>query len=518
MGKQSTKKKSNKASANTFNGKKGIVKKSLKVNQKADPKSKKLAHKPEVVQKKKDKNAKQKKSSRKVSPSSSPQHKSIAEVLPKKKPSKADLKAIIAEMKNDDVKLVIVRTALKYIPHYLKSTGLTKRVIKEVIRLWSVASEKIRVICLLFLIRIYTKIKDKQLKETIVKKLYSSFLEKCRITKQETMSMIGFMRHSLIELYKLDSQIAFKQAQLAVQQLSITLKQAKTNKNEETLKSVLNWQYANCLILLSTLITSNDSQILSLTNQVIQLNLDAIDLITSPRYYGFYCHLIENLIKISTATGLFIPVLPIIVGFIDGLDIPRDDIDKKKKDLTNGSSKAVNKNKSRNSDGDSDEEDDDDDDSDIGDEFEDDDIRMGDDYKTKEDRKKTKSYNMNLLNHVSHEEAHAMDYKEAVLGKLYELLVRYLASQSHRIAFPELTLLSSVQLKKWFKRNHGPKTQIFKTLLDKIKVDSEIIEERRKSIDFVFNNYAAVDAWEKKTKDSNKLSLPKLLSTIDSSE
>lgn len=383
-------------------------------------------------------------------------------ILTKKKPSKVDLKDVIAAMKKDDVESVVVRVAIKYLAHYLKSTGLTKKLLKELIRLWSVGNEKVRVLCLLGLVRIYTKLKDKQLKEVIVKKLYSTFLDKCRITKLETMAMIGFMRHSLVELYKLDPQIAFKQAQTSVQQLTLTLKNAKTHKNEETQKTILNWQFCNCLILLSTLVTSIDkeTQIKSLTSQIIQLNLDAIDLITSPRYYGFYIHLIENLIDLSATTGLFVPILPIIIAFIDRLDIPRE----------------------------------------------------------LDGQVPKKEYNMNLLNHVSHDEAHEIPYTMAVLNKFYELLVRYLATQCHRIAFPELTLLACVQLRKWFKKNHGPKTQQFKVLLDKIKSDCQIIEEERKSINFAFTNYAAVDAWEKKMKDSNKLSLPKLVSSLTQSE
>lgn len=461
-------------------------------------------------------------------------------IVIKKKPSKVDLKSVIAALKKDDVKLIVVRTALKYLPSYLKSPGLTKKLLKDIIRLWAESNEKIRVVCLLCLVRIYTKLKDKQLKEVVVKKLYTTFLEKCRITKSETMSMIGFMRHSLIELYKLDQQIAFKHADSTIQQLSITLKNAKSHKNEESQKNVLNWQFANCLILLSTFVSSSndDSQVKTLTNQVIQLNLEAIELINSPRYYGFYCHLIENLINLSSSTGLFIPILPIIVRLIDRIDIPHEDKMKNKKPETEQNGKSVDGKSSKgkandkmkvngkskrsfdeiNSEDETSGDDDDDDgdedfrDSDFSSEEEDDEL----DEKTIKKQKKV--YNMELLNHVSLEEAHTLDYKLAVLDKLYELLIQYLASQSHRIAFPELTLLPCLQLKKWFKQNHGPNNLKFKSLIEKIKLDCQVIEEARKSIDFAFNNYAAVDAWEKKMRDSKKLGLPKLASQISTTQ
>lgn len=394
----------------------------------------------------------------------------------KKKPSKAELKSVI-ELLNKDPKLVIVLKALKYIPHYLKSEGLTKKLLKVTIKLWAEAGEKIRVICLLCLIRLYTKLKDKEGKQMIIKKLYMTFLDKCRITKPETMSMIGFMRHSLIELYKLDPKIAFAQAETSCKQLTITLKNAYNHKNEETYKSVLNWQFANCLILLSNLIISHDegSPVKSLTHQVIQLNLGALNFLSSPRYYPFYCHIIENLIHLSSSSKLFIPVLPHILNILDKIQLH-----KLAKEEFRAQAKAKSKIKGETeNDGDVDE-------------------------------KERKEYNMDILNHVSLDEAHCLDYNVAVLEKLYELLERYLASQCHKIAFPELVLLPSVQLKKWCKRNHDKHAQKFKILLDKMKSDCEKLEQARQSATFTFSDYTAVDAWEKRMRDSNSLSLSKL--------
>lgn len=383
-------------------------------------------------------------------------------IVIKKKPSKAELKSVIEALKKE-ANLLMVRKALKYIPFYLKSEGLTKKLLKEIIRLWAESSEKVRVICLLCLIRIYTKLQDKEKRQHVIKKLYTTFLDKCRVTKNETMSMIGFMRHSLVELYKIDPQLAFKQSQTSCQQLSLTLKNATTHKNEDTYKTVLNWQYANCLILLSQLITSHDedSPVKSLTQQVIQLNLESINLLTSPRYYPYYCHLIENLIHISISANVFIPILPLIISILKRIQIAKE----RKEEKTNHD----------------------------------------------DDTKEKKNYNIDLLNHVSLEESRSLSYNVAVFEKLYELLLLYLANQCNKIAFPELVFLPCVQLKKWLKQNPGNQAQKLKSLLDKIKADSDKVDELRKSVDFAFTNYSAVDAWEKKLKDQSKLQLPKLL-------
>lgn len=415
-----------------------------------------------------------------------------------KKPSKVELKLVIESLKKDDCELSQVKKAVRYIPYYLKSEGLTKKLLKEVIRLWAESREKVRVICLLCLVRVFNRLKDKQIKQSIVKKLYNTFLNKCRVTKQETMSMIGFMRHSLIELYRLDSEIALKQAQQSCQQLNITLKNAKTHKNEETYKTVLNWQFANCLILLSGLIVSHDdnSSVKSLTRDVIQLNLGAMDLLFSPRYYPFYCHLIDNLIDLSVSSGLFIPVLPLIMSIINKIEIPHKlDADKRgQKDSPKPDDAKVPKEDDSEVEGSDDEED-----------------EESEDDQSKKGKKNQNKFNMDLLNHVTIDEAHSLEYKLSVIDKLYELMVKYLASQSHKIAFPELILLSTVQLKKWLKKTHKDHSQKFRILLEKMKSDADISEKARGDIDFAFTDYAAVDAWEKRMKDSNQMVLPRLI-------
>lgn len=450
--------------------------------------------------------------------------------------SKADLKGVIEGLKKES-SLELVRKALKHVPKYLKSQGLTKKLLKEIVRLWAEAGEKTRVVCLLVLIRIYTKLQDEEMKQLVIKMLYNSFLEKCRITKYETMSMIGFMRHSLIEIYKLDPKIAFKQAQTSCQQLSLTLKNAITHKNEETNKTVLNWQFANCLILLSNLITSQDekSPVKSLTHQVIQLNLGAINLLHSPRYYPFYCHLIENLIDLSESSNLFIPVLPLIVRILDKLHLPFKKVRAKKEEAesksknTNGKSdkKANGKGKLRSnvkqtsddeednlSDEESEEESDedaDDDKMDLSDleGFDTDD----EEQKEPEKKKEKKSYNLDILNHVSLDEAHELEYIIAVSDKIHKLMVKYLAKQCHRIAFPELVFLPNVQLKKWVRLNTGDQAvnQRFKNLLSKIKSDAEKVEEARKEVTFSLTDRSAIDAWEKKMRDKGSQSLPKMI-------
>lgn len=405
---------------------------------------------------------------------------------------KLQLKTIIESLKNEP-DLITARKALKYVPHYTKSQGLTKKLLKEVIKLWSEGGEKIRVVCLLCLIRIYSNVQDKELKQLILKKLYASFLEKCRITKQDTMSMIAFMRHSLIELYKLDPNLAFKQAQTSCQQLTVTLKNAYNHKNEDTYKTVLNWQFANCLILLSSLVSSHDddSPVKALTHQVIQLNLGAINFLTSPRYYPYYCHLIDNLITLSIATKSFIPVLPIMLNIITRIECPHSS--KLKKKPTDGEKNGVS--------------------GDLSDD------EMNDNQPAAKRRKKMvkdndtkpREYNIDLLNHVSLDEAHNPDYTSAVLERLHDLMVRYLASQCHTIAFPELVFLPTVQIKKWLRRNPGTPSQRFKTLLEKIKSDCQKVDDARKSVNFAFNDYTAIDAWQKKLLDSNQLVLPKML-------
>lgn len=388
-----------------------------------------------------------------------PKNFSESEVI-SKKPSKLELKNVIASLKKGDGNnLLTVKKALKYIRFYMKSEGLTNKLLKEIIKHWAESSEKVRVICLLCIVRIFTKIKDKTRRQDLVKSLYTSFLEKCKITKRDTMSMISFMRHSIIEIYRLDSQLALKQAQNACAQLTSTLKNATIHKNEDSYRAVMNWQYANCLILFSDLMIAfcDDISYKKLTNQFIELNIGALNLFSSPRYYPFYCHLIDNLINISAATGLFIPVLPTLIDILTRIKQPKEST----------------KNKKQNEDEENSDQ--------------------------EEDEHQQKEYNLDLLNHVSLEEAHSESYQKAVLNQISELLVKYLSSQRHKISFPELTLIARVHIKKWVKNNFRI-SSTFKSILQKIEEDGFRIEKKRSNVEFAFDNLPAVDAWEREMK------------------
>lgn len=356
------------------------------------------------------------------------------------------LKLLINELQQDP-KLSTIIKATRLVSCYLKSEALTNRLLKEVIRLWAEAGEKIRVICLVCLIRIYTRLHDQERKLRLLKKLLAIFTEKSRITKIGTISLIGFMRHSLVELFKIDNSISSSLAHKSCQQLTLSLKNAAKQKSESQ-KNVLNWQFANSLTLLTSFVASCEDE--PLTHQVIQLNLGALALQSSPTYYPYYCHLLENLVNLSISKTHFIPILPMLLAILDKLQLP-----------------------------------------------------------VKKDANEGEEFDIDLLNHVSLAEVHHPKYILAVADKIHQLMVKLLASQCHKIAFPELVLFPCVQLKKWIKKNSTPEAQKFKTLLEKIKSDSDKIAEERKSSTFAFTDYAAVDAWEKKMKDSNKLSLNK---------
>lgn len=368
--------------------------------------------------------------------------------------SKHELKEILEGLKKDAT-LILARKALRCLPSYLKSTGLTKKLVKEMIRLWAGSHEKIRVICLLCLIRLFRK-QPQPIKEMITKRMYTSYNNNINIkTNTEAFPLLVFMRQSLVEIYSLDPALAYKQGFLFCKQLASTLKNAYENKID-TYKTVYNWQFLSCLTLWSNLVASlmPHKHIEPLVNPVIQLHMGTLNLISSPRYHPMYLHLIANLVHISVKLDVFIPVLPLLNSILDRLKVNQNNKSSKKE-----------------------------------------------------------SFNFDVLIHVSESEIQSRLYFDATSDRVYQLMVKYLASQCHRIAFPELCLISKVQIKKFVKENKKESGK-FRNLLTKLEENIKFIEDRRQTVDFAFTNFAAIDAWEKATKDTGRLALVKLASEM----
>ena len=136
-----------------------------------------------------------------------------------------------------DARASFERHILELTPFYNVFPHLIKRLIRRSIDEWcglgSSTDDSNRVLAYLVLhrtIRVlqsndHLTVNERQsMVNQILRKLYMSYVGVARNTNESTIAQIGFMKNSLVELYRLDDQLAYQHAFIFIRQLAINLR------------------------------------------------------------------------------------------------------------------------------------------------------------------------------------------------------------------------------------------------------------------------------------------------------
>ena len=127
----------------------------------------------------------------------------------------------------------------------------------------------------------------------------------------------------------MDTVTAYQHAFVYIRQLAIHIRNAMTSMTETELlllilftcriHSVTNWQFMNCLRLWTYMVTQPSLQeaFKPLVYPLIQVIDSTINLIPTARYYPLRLHCIDLYIQISSVTGVYIPVAPLLLDVIE---------------------------------------------------------------------------------------------------------------------------------------------------------------------------------------------------------
>lgn len=350
------------------------------------------------------------------------------------------------------------------LPYLLSFKKILRDVVKTVVDIWSdISSTEITRITAFLVIRRLTVIGDAGIREAVLKTVYQGLIKGCRNTTVHTIQGINLMKNSAAELWGIDQDVGYTTGFTSIRQLAIHLRGSITNNSKESYKTVYNWQYVHSLDFwsfvlsehcspLKEAVSGKESQLRPLIYPAVQITLGAARLIPTATYFPLRFQLTRSLLRLSRATGTYIPLAPILLEVLNSAEMKKPP----KPSTLKSFDFSIN-------------------------------------YKA------PKSY---LRTRV---------YQDGVGGQVCDLFSEFFVLWSTNIAFPELALPVIVMLKRWLKdssnKNRGNKNNKVNSglviLVQKLEANGKWIEERRAKVDFAPNNRAAVEAflkgfeWEK---------------------
>jgi nucleolar complex protein 2 len=350
------------------------------------------------------------------------------------------------------------------LPYLLPFKKILKDLVKTVVDIWSDSSstEAARITAFLVIRRLVV-IGDPGLREAVFKTAYQGLIKGCRNTTVHTIQGINLMKNSAAELWGIDPAVGYTTGFTFIRQLAIHLRQSITNNSKESYKTVYNWQYVHSLDFWSCVLSEHcspikeagsgrESQLRPLIYPAVQVTLGAMRLIPTATYFPLRFQLIRSLLRLSRATGTYIPLAPALLEVLNSAEMKKPPKPSTMKSL---------------------------------------------DFNTV--YKAPKSY---LRTRV---------YQDGIGEQVTELLCEFFVLWCTSIAFPELALPVVVMLKRWLKEasskssgnKNGKVNSGLVLLVQKLEANGKWIEERRSKVDFAPNNRVGVEGflkgfeWEK---------------------
>ncbi|MCJ1361842.1 Nucleolar Complex 2 protein [Acarospora aff. strigata] len=221
------------------------------------------------------------------------------------------------------------------LPYLLPFKKAIKVLLKTVVAVWSDTSstEATRITAFL-VIRQLAVIGDAGIREAALRNAYQGLVKGSRNTTVHSLPGINLMKNSAAELWGIDQNIGYTTGFTFIRQLAIHLRGSITNTSNESYKQIYNWQYTHSLDFWSRVLSSHadalteaaaakPSPLRPLIYPAVQITLGAMRLIPTAQYFPLRFHLVRSLLRLSRATGTYIPLAPALLEVLNSAELKK---------------------------------------------------------------------------------------------------------------------------------------------------------------------------------------------------
>ncbi|KAI8050474.1 Noc2p family-domain-containing protein [Syncephalis plumigaleata] len=323
----------------------------------------------------------------------------------------------------------VLQESEKVIIYFLCFPKLASAYLKALLTIWGTGHESTRMlsfICIRQLVVLSSTLTSStSLLDAGLKGIYTMFVKVCKDTNIHTLPVIQIMIQCIVDLMGIHLDTSYQHAFLYIRQLAIHLRNAVSAKTKEAYRSVYNWQFIHCLRLWSQVLSTYCNERFCASHGSSPLQ---------PIIYPF--------VQVALGASRLIPTaqyFPLRLHCVDML-------------------------------------------TQLGLIFE---MLESTEMRRKPNPSTLKPLDLSVLIKAPKEYLHTRVYQEVLMERACEYLFDYYEGHALSIAFPELAIPATVQLRRMNKRIQSVKLiKQSQSLVEKLEQQSRYIEDKRSSIDY----------------------------------
>lgn len=345
-----------------------------------------------------------------------------------------------------DMVYVALNESAKMVPYLHQDRRVARDYVRALLGQWSSGEDRIRLAAFSCLYVTTASALDDDMVDFCLKSTYHTLIRNTRNTKPHTLEHIALMKNTACELFTLHADASYQQAFGFIRQLAISLRNCLKLKTQEQFQTVLQWPYLHCLDFWSLVLAKTchvdreqgvPSHMRPLIYPLVQVSLGVGRLVPMSRYFPLRLHVIESMLRLIQATHVYVPLAPLIIEVLESAEFQR-----------RGKGATL------------------------------------------------KPLDLETTFRAPAAYVRTRIYADQLADEFAYVLLEFLATQARHIAFPELVIPITVQLRRALKTSPCVRlNEAVRPLLDKIRMNATWIEQRRSQVEFAPNDQSQVDAF-----------------------